>query len=617
MSSVLIVGAGPAGLTAAYESSKLGLQPTVLEADRQVGGLSRTVNYRGYRFDIGGHRFFSKVELINDLWREILSEDFLLRPRLSRIYYRHHFFDYPLKALNALTGLGPVEALLVGMSYTRARLFPHKEETNLEQWVSNRFGDRLYRIFFKTYTEKVWGIPCAEISADWAAQRIKNLSLREAVRNALVGAGKTKDGEIITTLIDQFHYPRLGPGMMWECCRDILASRGHETIEGVNVDRIRHRHGQVEAVYGRTGEGREVEFGADQFISTMPLRELVHALDPAPPDAVLQAADYLRYRDYLTVVLIVNRDKVFPDNWIYMHSPEVKMGRIQNYKNWSPEMVPDQSRTSLGLEYFLWEKDDEWSWSDQRLIETGVRECAQIGLIEPDEVEDGTVVRMKKAYPVYDRHYQESLATIRAFLETIPNLQTVGRNGLHRYNNQDHSMLTAVYAARNIAGERNDVWSVNTEMEYHEEVRSETAPAAKSRGAMGDRLTPTRVSVRAPTEVSDSIADELIEVTFARLDPVALGVAVGVVAGLGFFLAVTSLLLKGWEMISPNLAVLRHYFIGFSPTWGGALVGLVEAVAFGFILGFLVAGLRNWGLAGYAVLLKRRAEAQSGSDILD
>jgi protoporphyrinogen oxidase len=617
MESVLIIGAGPAGLTAAYESSKLGLQPTVLEADRQVGGLSRTVNYKGYRFDIGGHRFFSKVELINDLWREILSEDFLSRPRMSRIYYRQHFFDYPLKALNALAGLGPIEALLVGLSYANARLFPHKVETNLEQWVSNRFGDRLYRIFFKTYTEKVWGMPCTEISADWAAQRIKNLSLREAVRNALLGSGKTGDGEVITTLIDQFHYPRLGPGMMWECCRDILASRGHETVEGVNVERVRHHKGRVEAVYGRTSDGREVEFGADQFISTMPLRELIQALDPAPPEVVLEAARYLRYRDYLTVVLMVKRDQVFPDNWIYIHSPEVKMGRIQNYKNWSPEMVPDPSRSSLGLEYFVWDKDDEWTWSNERLIEMGVRECAQIGIIEPSEVEDGTVVRMKKAYPVYDQHYHEALDTIRAFLETIPNLQTVGRNGLHRYNNQDHSMLTAVYAARNIVGERNDVWAVNTEMEYHEEARAEKTPVAEGTGSMGDRLVPARVSVNVPADVPANVADKLLEAAFARLDSVALGTAVGAVVGLGFFLVVASLLLRGWEVMAPNLPVMRHYLIGFTPTWTGAFIGLAEVGFFGFLLGFLTADLRNWGLAAYGNLIKRRAEAQSRRDLLD
>jgi len=468
MSRVLITGAGPAGLTAAYELSKLGLRPTVLEADNQVGGLSRTVNYRGYRFDIGGHRFFSKVPLINELWQEILSEDFLLRPRLSRIYYRERFFDYPLKAANALAGLGPVEAFLIGLSYTKARLFPHAEETNFEQWVANRFGERLYQIFFKTYTEKVWGIPCNEISADWAAQRIKNLSLREALRNALVGSGRAADGQIITTLIEQFNYPRFGPGMMWERCKDLLASRGHETVEGVRVERVRHSRGRVECVYGRKASGEPEEFGAEHFISTMPLRELIHALDPPPPEEVIAAANRLRYRDYLTVVLIVKREAVFPDNWIYIHSPEVKMGRIQNYKNWSPEMTPDPSRTSLGLEYFLWEKDEEWEWSHERLIELGVKECARIGLVEPGEVEDGTIVRMKKAYPVYDQNYHESLEIIRNYLESFSNLQTVGRNGLHRYNNQDHSMLTAIYAARNIAGERNDVWSVNTEMEYHE-----------------------------------------------------------------------------------------------------------------------------------------------------
>lgn len=487
MSQVLIAGAGPAGLTAAYELSKLGWSSTVLEADHQVGGLSRTVNYHGYRFDIGGHRFFSKVPLINELWREILGEDLLVRPRLSRIYYDEHFFDYPLKAFNALTGLGPLEALRIALSYMQSRLFPRPEETNFEHWVTNRFGDRLYQIFFKAYTEKVWGLPCTEISADWAAQRIKNLTLCEALRNALRSSGRAQDGQLITTLIDQFNYPRFGPGMMWERCQERLAEQGQETISGIRVERIRHRRGRVERVDGRTSLGQRVEFSGEHFISTLPLRELIHALDPLPPDEVRRAANYLRYRDYLTVVLIVKRESVFPDNWIYIHSPEVKMGRIQNYKNWSREMVPDPSRTSLGLEYFLWEKDEEWRWSDERLIELGIKECAHIGLIDPSEVEDGTVVRMKKAYPIYDQHYQASIATIRRYLETFSNLQTIGRNGLHRYNNQDHSMLTAIYAARNIAGEKHNVWSVNTEMEYHEESQA-------SKAASGDRLMPTLVN---------------------------------------------------------------------------------------------------------------------------
>ncbi len=611
-SGAIIIGAGPAGLTSAYELSKLGISSTILEADEQVGGLSRTVSYKGYRFDIGGHRFFSKVPLINELWREMLSEDFLLRPRMSRIHYRGHFFDYPLKAANALAGLGPVEAFLVMLSYSKAKLFPHAEETNLEQWVSNRFGQRLYEIFFKTYTEKVWGMPCTEISADWAAQRIKNLSLKEAVRNALFGAGKSAEGEIITTLIEQFHYPRLGPGMMWECCKELLASQGNETVHGVKVDKIRHHKGRVESVIGHKSNGERVEFDGDQFISSMPLRRLIQSLDPLPPDEVLEAANSLRYRDYLTVVLMAKREHVFPDNWIYIHSPEVKMGRIQNYKNWSPEMVPDSSRSSLGLEYFLWQKDEEWNWSNDRLIDLGIKECAQIGLVQPDEVEDGTVVRMKKAYPVYDQDYQTRIDLIRNYLETIPNLQTVGRNGLHRYNNQDHSMLTGVYAARNIVGEKNDVWAVNTEQDYHEEVREAETSRVKT---MGDRAVP--MPVQPATVETDALADQLIQKAFAKLDPVALGVAVGTVVGAGLLLATIVLLLKGGTFIGPRLGLLRNFLIGYDVTWLGSLVGLVEGSIGGFALGYAGASFRNWGMKAYAYMLKRRAEAQAEGKVLD
>lgn len=611
-SGAIVIGAGPAGLTSAYELSKLGIGSTILEADEQVGGLSRTVNYKGYRFDIGGHRFFSKVPLINELWREMLSEDFLLRPRLSRIHYRGHFFDYPLKAANALAGLGPVEALLVMLSYSKAKLLPHAEETNLEQWVSNRFGQRLYEIFFKTYTEKVWGIPCAEISADWAAQRIKNLSLKEAVRSALFGGGKSADGEIITTLIEQFHYPRLGPGMMWDCCKDLLASQGNETVHGVKIDKIRHRKGRVESVIGHKSNGERVEFDGDQFISSMPLRRLIQSLDPLPPDQVLEAANSLRYRDYLTVVLMAKREHVFPDNWIYIHSPEVKMGRIQNYKNWSPEMVPDQSRSSLGLEYFLWQQDDEWTWSNDRLIDLGIKECAQIGLIQPDEVEDGTVVRMKKAYPVYDQDYQNRVDIIRNYLETLPNLQTIGRNGLHRYNNQDHSMLTGVYAARNVVGENNDVWAVNTEQDYHEEVRDKETSRVKT---MGDRAVPT--PIQPATNEADAFADRIIQTAFAKLDPVALGTAIGSVAGIGILLATIVLLLKGGTFVGPRLGLLRNFLIGYEVTWLGAVIGLVESSIGGFALGYVGASFRNWGMKAYAHLLKRRAEAEEERKVLD
>ena len=605
---VVVIGAGPAGLTAAYELSKFGMHTTLLEADSQVGGLSRTVNYGGYRFDIGGHRFFSKIPIVNELWREILQDEFLLRSRLSRIHYRGRYFDYPLKPINALVGLGLMESLRIGLSYAKAKVAPNPVEENFEQWVTNRFGSRLYHIFFKTYTEKVWGIPCTEISADWAAQRIKNLSLREAVRNALFGSGRSKDGEVITTLIDQFYYPRFGPGMMWEHCAELLAAQGHDTLYGVRVERVRHRHGRVTCVSGRMHTGEEVELGGDQVLSTMPLRDLIFAMDPVPPDEVLQAARNLRYRDYQTVVLIVKRASVFPDNWIYIHSPEVKMGRIQNYKNWSPDMVPNPEFTSLGLEYFLWDHDPEWSWPQEQLIQLGIEDCASIGLIDPSEVSDGTVVRMPKAYPVYDQHYHRSIATVQAYLKQIENLQTIGRNGLHRYNNQDHSMLTGVYAARNIMGEAYDVWSVNTEQEYHEEGRA-------SEVASGDRLVPVRVDIAQGEPALTP--DELIDVVFAKLDPLALGMGVGIVAGMSLFLVTLMSLLQYDPSARSLLALLGQYFVGFELSWTGAVVGFVQAGVWGFALGCLGAGLRNWGMGAYAALLQRQETAKAQRDLLD
>jgi protoporphyrinogen oxidase len=607
--STIVIGAGPAGLTAAYELRKHGVRASVLEATSQVGGLSRTAQYKGYRFDIGGHRFFSKVPLINDLWHEILGEEFLLRQRLSRIYYNEHFFNYPLKPINALLGLGPIETFLIGLSYLRAMFIDNQEDKTFEDWVSNRFGSRLYRIFFKTYTEKVWGIPCREISADWAAQRIKNLSLKEAVRNAVFGATPGTDGTAINSLIEEFHYPRLGPGMMWERCEALLCKRGVDTLRSMKVERIRHCRGRVEFVTTRNEFGERAEFDGAHFISSMPLRELMHALDPLPPDSVLRAAQALRYRDYLTVVLVVNRKSLFPDNWIYIHSPDVKMGRIQNYKNWSPSMVADQTKTSLGLEYFLWDKDEEWGWSDDRLIHLGKQECAKLGLIDPCEVEDGTVLRMEKAYPVYDESYQAHVNTVRQYLETFSNLQTIGRNGLHRYNNQDHSMLTGVYAARNVTGERNDVWSVNTEKEYLEE-------NGCARLSQGDRVVPVPVMVDIGQK-GRRIEDDLIEVVFARLDPLALGVAVGWVKGLILFLATAILLLKGGEHVGHTLSLLKNYVPGFEVTWIGAAIGCVEVGLMGFALGYFGACLRNGAIQAYASFVLWRGQSDARRDLLD
>jgi protoporphyrinogen oxidase len=462
---VVVLGGGPAGLTAAYQLSKQKIPTTVVEKDDVVGGLSRTVNYRGFRFDIGGHRFFTKIPEVHAVWQELLAGEFLTRPRLSRIYYRNRFFNYPLKPMNALMGLGPVDTSQVLLSYLRAKAFPSKQEENFEQWVSNRFGRKLYTVFFKTYTEKVWGIPCTEIGADWAAQRIQNLSLGSAIRTMLFPkAGKGT----IKTLIDQFEYPRFGPGQMWERARDVVQERGHQVLMGREVVRIHHDGRQVTGVTVRDAEGHEEKLPASQVISSMALADVVRSLDPAPPAAVLEAAQRLRYRDFLTVGLVVDRPSLFPDNWIYVHSPEVRLGRIQNFKNWSPEMVPDPNKSCLGLEYFVWEGNDLWSMPDEQLLELGAKELEQLGLVSKREVSDGAVVRMRKAYPIYDGGYQQTLATLRAYLETLPNLQQVGRNGQHRYNNQDHSMLTAILAVENLLGERHDIWSVNVDQEYHE-----------------------------------------------------------------------------------------------------------------------------------------------------
>ncbi len=474
----MVVGAGPAGLTAAYELGRLGVPALVLEKGRVVGGLARTESVRGYHFDLGGHRFFTKVDEVRKLWSEILGADFLRRPRLSRIYYNGRFFNYPLKSSNVLRGLGLWSSILIALSYLWWQLFPFRREDTFEQWVTNRFGRRLYRVFFKTYTEKVWGLPCSELKAEWAAQRIKGLTLRSALVSMLLGSRGT-----ITSLIEEFDYPRRGPGMMWGAVRHEVERRGGLVRTESEVVRINRAGSLVESlVVARDGQ-TEVIAGTD-FISSMPVTELIARLDPPAPPAVREAAARLAYRDFLTVVLVVGRAEVFPDNWIYVHDPAVQVGRIQNFKNWSPEMVPEPGKTSLGLEYFCAEGDALWSMADADLIDLGRREVEHIGLAPGREVEDGFVVRVPKAYPVYDSDYRESLAVVRGFLAGLDNVQTVGRNGLHRYNNQDHAMLPGMLAARTVAlGERDNLWSVNSDPGYQEALRDE-APGV---GAVLDR----------------------------------------------------------------------------------------------------------------------------------
>src|SRR5918992_1652223 len=464
---VVIIGAGPAGLTAAYELAKLHGNPIVIEKGDKVGGIARTEDYKGFYFDMGGHRFFTKVKEVNKTWREVLGDNFLRRPRLSRIYYNQKFFDYPLKPLNALAGLGLRQSVLITLSYLKWRLRPYPQEETFEQWVTNRFGRRLFRIFFKAYTEKVWGISCKELKAEWAAQRIKDLSLKTVLLSMIVKPKKT-----IKTLIDQFDYPQRGPGMMWNAFKGEVEKRGGSIRLNSEVVAIHNGGGKyIHSVEVACNGHRETIDGTD-FISSMPVTEFIKKLDPPPPPEVLQAAEKLKYRDFLTVCLIVNQSDLFPDNWIYVHDPAVSVGRIQNFKNWSPHMVPDDTKTSLGLEYFCNEGDDLWNMADADLIELGRREIEHIGLASAVDIEDGCVFRVPKAYPIYDSEYRDYLAIVKNFVGNLENYQTIGRNGLHRYNNQDHAMLTGMLSVRNVMfGEKNDLWSVNTDQEYHEEIR--------------------------------------------------------------------------------------------------------------------------------------------------
>jgi len=466
---VAIIGAGPAGLTAAYLLAKGNQEVVVFEKDPQyVGGISRTESYNGYHFDIGGHRFFSKSKEVEDFWTEILGDEMLERPRSSRIYYNNHFFSYPLVAFEALRKLGIFESALCVLSYLKAKAFPVKNPTNFEEWVTNQFGKRLFNIFFKTYTEKVWGIPCNEISADWAAQRIKGLSLSSAIFNALFKPNKkaTDKDKVIKTLIDSFRYPKQGPGMMWEACAEKSKAMGVTLHMNCGVQKIEYTGNNW--TVQTTSQGNVTDF--DYVLSTAPMRELVANVLPAFPATVAANAAALGYRDFLTVVLICKDEDAFSDNWIYIHDPKVKVGRVQNFKSWSPYMVPDPSMACYGLEYFCFEGDGLWTSSNDDLIALGKKEIEKIGLTKASAVVDGYVVRQPKAYPVYDQFYKARVDSVRDALTNYPGLYLIGRNGMHKYNNQDHSMMTAMLAAKNIIADKElyNLWDVNEDAEYHE-----------------------------------------------------------------------------------------------------------------------------------------------------
>ena len=465
----LVIGGGPAGLTGALKIQEIAGHriPLVVESGTRVGGIARTEEHLGYRFDIGGHRFFTKVPEVESIWDDLMGDDFIDVPRSSRIYYRGRFFDYPLRIGNALGNLGFRESVRSGLSWIKWKIRPSVEEENFEQWVCNRFGGRLYWHFFRTYTEKVWGIPGTEIQADWAAQRIKDLSLVGAVLDSIFRRGGS------TSLIKSFKYPRLGPGQLWERAADRIEAQGGEVRLETSAGEIRHEQERVVAVDLRDSHGITQEVRPEVVLSTMPLTTLVRSMNPAAPREVIQACNELRYRDFLIVTLILDHADPFSDNWIYIHEPGVKVGRIQNFRAWSRAMVPDESTASIGMEYFCHEGDGLWEMDDASLIELASEELEALGLADASSVKDGTVIRQPKAYPVYDAGYQERVEVIRRWLQGFENLQTAGRNAMHRYNNQDHSMLAAIAGVHRLMnfGSQVDPWEVNVERSYQEEFK--------------------------------------------------------------------------------------------------------------------------------------------------
>ncbi len=470
-SNPLILGAGPAGLACAHELCANGIQPLVMDKNEQAGGLCRTLEFEGSLFDIGGHRFISKSREVNELWRRILGPDLLLVKRKSRIYYRDRFFNYPLNLLNATTTLGFTESVRCLASYLFSRWSKAGDDSHFEGWMTRRFGKRLYEIFFKTYTEKVWGIPCRELSSDWAVQRIQSLSLGKAVLKAFGSFGPTPK-----TLSEEFLYPRLGPGLFCDRWKNLCEESGTEFLMNCRAEEIRREGNRITEVTA-AGPGGELRVNpVSHLFSSIPITLLIQKMKPLPPPEVLEASRQLKFRSFMVVNLIFDQKNIFPDNWIYVHSPGIRAGRIQNYKNWSMEMVSNPDWTTLGVEYFVNEGEGLWNFSNEDMIQLALMELEEMGLVAPARYVKGFVVKIANVYPVYSPEYQKHLNTIRNFVENIENLSLMGREGLFRYDNSDHAILTGLYAARNYMGKNpQDVWSVNTEKAHLEEWTAESA----------------------------------------------------------------------------------------------------------------------------------------------
>ncbi|MCX6640344.1 MAG: NAD(P)/FAD-dependent oxidoreductase [bacterium] len=466
MQPVIVIGAGPSGLAAAYELATHSVPVVVVELLDQVGGLSRTIRKNGARFDVGPHRFFTKNMEVHQLWSDLLKEDLLSVPRLTRIYYKSKFFYYPISPMNALFGMGPLSAANVIASYMAVRIrqkLSPREPVNFEDWVVNQFGRQLFEIFFKTYTEKVWGIPCTQIGADWAGQRIKGLSLWTAVVDAVF---KPKN-KSIKTLVDEFVFPRLGAGMFYEQMAKAIEGNGGKILLGREAVNFRHEGGKVRSVIVKDSNGATEEIEGSAFLVSSPLTDGIQGFNPVPPNEVLEAARGLRYRAHVGVDIDVEGNP-FPDNWIYVHAREVVLARIANYRNFSKDMASNSSTSPLTVEYFCFKGDSIWKQSDEALIELAKVELQRMKVLKPEQVQFGFVVRNEKAYPVIELGYEKKMDMLKKYIATFDNFQPIGRCGMFKYNNQDHAIATGLLAARNVLGGNFDVWSVNIDAEYHE-----------------------------------------------------------------------------------------------------------------------------------------------------